>query len=46
MVSACSRHGFKHSAAVGEDAVRLITEGPATAIRAFDARRLARSTPA
>jgi sarcosine oxidase len=40
VVSACSGHGFKHSAAVGEHAVRLITEGPAAAIPAFDPRRL------
>jgi sarcosine oxidase len=40
VVSACSGHGFKHSAAVGEYAVRLITEGPAAAIPAFDPRRL------
>ena len=43
VVSACSGHGFKHSAAVGEHAVRLITEGPAAAIAAFDPRRLAGS---
>lgn len=42
VVSACSGHGFKHSAAVGEHAVRLITEGPAAAIPAFDPRRLNR----
>jgi sarcosine oxidase len=40
VVSACSGHGFKHSAAVGEHAVRLITEGPAAPIPAFDPRRL------
>ncbi len=43
VVSACSGHGFKHSAAVGEHAVRLITEGPSAAIAAFDPRRLAGS---
>lgn len=43
VVSACSGHGFKHSAAVGEHAVRLITKGPAAAIAAFDPRRLAGS---
>ncbi len=43
VVSACSGHGFKHSAAVGEHAVRLITEGTAAAIPAFDPRRLAGS---
>lgn len=43
VVSACSGHGFKHSAAVGEHAMRLITEGPAAAIPAFDPRRLAGS---
>ncbi|GAA0764320.1 sarcosine oxidase [Erythromicrobium ramosum] len=43
VVSACSGHGFKHSAAVGEHAVRLIIEGPAAAIAAFDPRRLAGS---
>lgn len=46
MVSACSGHGFKHSAAVGEHAVRLIVEGPAVAIPAFDPRRLAAGLPA
>jgi len=46
VVSACSGHGFKHSAAVGEHAVRLITEGPAAAIPTFDPRRLGKSTPA
>jgi sarcosine oxidase len=46
VVSACSGHGFKHSAALGEHAVRLITEGPAAAIPAFDPRRFAGSPPA
>jgi sarcosine oxidase len=41
VVSACSGHGFKHSAAVGEHAVRLITQGPDAAIPLFDPRRLA-----
>ena len=40
LVSACSGHGFKHSAAVGEYATRLIAEGPAAAIATFDPRRL------
>lgn len=40
VVSACSGHGFKHSAAVGEYAVRLIVEGAAAAIPVFDPRRL------
>ena len=40
VVSACSGHGFKHSAAVGEHAMRLITEGPGAQIPAFDPRRL------
>jgi sarcosine oxidase len=26
-VSSCSRHGFKHSAAVGEAAAEIMTEG-------------------
>lgn len=43
VVSACSGHGFKHSAAVGEHAVRLVTQGPASAIPAFDPRRLTES---
>jgi len=43
VVSACSGHGFKHSAAVGEHAVRLIKEGLDAAIPAFDPRRLAGS---
>lgn len=46
VVSACSGHGFKHSAAVGEHAVRLITQGPAAAIPLFDTRRLAGGPPA
>ena len=46
VVSACSGHGFKHSAAVGEHAVRWITHGPAAAIPAFDPRRFAGSLPA
>lgn len=41
VASACSGRGFKHSAAVGEQAVRLITEGPAAAVPAFDPLRLA-----
>ena len=45
VVSACSGHGFKHSAAVGEHAVRLILNGPCAAIPAFDPRRLAESLP-
>lgn len=44
VVSACSGHGFKHSAAVGEHAVRLIMEGPEAAIPAFDPRRLSTRT--
>ncbi len=44
VVSACSGHGFKHSAVVGEHAVRLITEGHAAAISAFDPARL-KGTP-
>jgi sarcosine oxidase len=43
LVSACSGHGFKHSAAVGEHAVRLIVEGNSAAIPAFDPRRLSTS---
>lgn len=39
VVSACSGHGFKHSAALGEHAVRLIMEGRSAAIPAFDPRR-------
>ncbi len=43
IMSACSGHGFKHSAAVGEHTVRLILDGPSAAIPAFDPRRLAAS---
>jgi sarcosine oxidase len=43
LASACSGHGFKHSAAVGEHAVRLIVEGNSAAIPAFDPRRLSTS---
>lgn len=43
VVSACSGHGFKHSAAVGEHAMRLISKGPAAAISAFDPQRLSRA---
>jgi sarcosine oxidase len=46
VVSVFSGHGSKHSAAVGDHAVRLITEGFAPAILAFDPRRLARGTSA
>jgi sarcosine oxidase len=43
VVSACSGHGFKHSAAVGEHDVRPVTKGPAPAIPALDPRRLTES---
>ncbi len=46
VISACSGHGFKHSAAVGEHAVRLIVEGAAAAIPVFDPRRFADIRPA
>ncbi len=43
VVTACSGDGFKLSAAVGENAVRLISEGPAAACAAVDPRRLVES---
>lgn len=35
VLSACSGHGFKHSAALGEHAVTLVQQGPSAAIAAF-----------
>ena len=41
LVSACSGHGFKHSAGLGEAVAEMVVDGAGTALAGFTAERLA-----
>ena len=42
VVSACSGHGFKHSAGIGETVAREVTHGGETELRPFSVSRFGR----